>query len=391
MDFQLSDEQRMLQDLVARFVKEDLMPLEPAVLAREANGEKSGLTAEEIEPLYAKCKELGLWGLDVPEEFGGADLDPVTMVIVNEELNRTCTPFTFPPDSPNLHMLMQTVNDEQREKYLLPYAEGKSVSAIAISEPGAGGDPAGMRTRAVKDGGDWVINGRKIWVSRVPDADFTILMAVTDPKKGARGGITAFLVDKGTPGFIIEREIPMLAGHKTYELVFEDLRLPESLFLGEIGHGFAPMQLRLTVRRLQMGAWCVGLSERALEMLIDHAKERVTFGKALSERQAVQWWVADAATKIHACRLMLYQAASKVQAGEDVRTEASMIKVFGTEMAQAIIDNAMQCYGAMGMTKELPLQLMAQQVRLMRMYEGPSEVHRWVIARRLIRAAGGDA
>ncbi len=391
MDFQLSDEQRMLQDLVARFVKEDLMPLEPAVLAREANGEKSGLTAEEIEPLYAKCKELGLWGLDVPEEFGGADLDPVTMVIVNEELNRTCTPFTFPPDSPNLHMLMQTVNDEQREKYLLPYAEGKSVSAIAISEPGAGGDPAGMRTRAVKDGGDWVINGRKIWVSRVPDADFTILMAVTDPKKGARGGITAFLVDKGTPGFIIEREIPMLAGHKTYELVFEDLRLPESQILGEIGHGFAPMQLRLTVRRLQMGAWCVGLSERALEMLIDHAKERVTFGKALSERQAVQWWVADAATKIHACRLMLYQAASKVQAGEDVRTEASMIKVFGTEMAQAIIDNAMQCYGAMGMTKELPLQLMAQQVRLMRMYEGPSEVHRWVIARRLIRAAGGDA
>ena len=391
MDFQLSDEQRMLQDLVARFVKEDLMPLEPAVLAREANGEKSGLTAEEIEPLYAKCKELGLWGLDVPEEFGGAVLEPVTLVIVNEELNRTCTPFTFPPDSPNLHMLMQTVNDEQREKYLLPYAEGKSVSAIAISEPGAGGDPAGMRTRAVKDGGDWVINGRKIWVSRVPDADFTILMAVTDPKKGARGGITAFLVDKGTPGFIIEREIPMLAGHKTYELVFEDLRLPESQILGEIGHGFAPMQLRLTVRRLQMGAWCVGLSERALEMLIDHAKERVTFGKALSERQAVQWWVADAATKIHACRLMLYQAASKVQAGEDVRTEASMIKVFGTEMAQAIIDNAMQCYGAMGMTKELPLQLMAQQVRLMRMYEGPSEVHRWVIARRLIRAAGGDA
>jgi len=391
VDFQLSDEQRMLQDLVARFVKEDLMPLEPAVLAREANGEKSGLTAEEIEPLYAKCKELGLWGLDVPEEFGGADLDPVTMVIVNEELNRTCTPFTFPPDSPNLHMLMQTVNDEQREKYLLPYAEGKSVSAIAISEPGAGGDPAGMRTRAVKDGGDWVINGRKIWVSRVPDADFTILMAVPDPKKGARGGITAFLVDKGTPGFIIEREIPMLAGHKTYELVFEDLRLPESQILGEIGHGFAPMQLRLTVRRLQMGAWCVGLSERALEMLIDHAKERVTFGKALSERQAVQWWVADAATKIHACRLMLYQAASKVQAGEDVRTEASMIKVFGTEMAQAIIDNAMQCYGAMGMTKELPLQLMAQQVRLMRMYEGPSEVHRWVIARRMIRAAGGDA
>lgn len=391
MDFELTDEQRMLQDLVARFVKEELVPLEPAVLAREAAGGHGGLSDEEAAPLYEKCRELGLWGLDVPEEFGGANLDPVTMVIVNEELKKTATPFTFPPDSPNLHMLMQTVNDEQREKYLLPYARGESASAIAISEPGAGGDPAGMRTRAVKDGSDWVINGRKIWVSRIPKADFTILMAVTDPAKGARGGITAFLIDKGTPGFIVEREIPMLAGHKTYELVFEDLRVPETQILGEVGHGFAPMQLRLTVRRLQMGAWCVGLASRALEMLIGHATERETFGVKLSDRQAVQWWISDAATKIHACRLMLYHAASKVAKGEDVRTEASMVKVFGTEMATEVIDNAMQCFGAMGMTKELPLQFMAQEVRLMRMYEGPSEVHRWVVARRLIREAGGEA
>ena len=391
MDFELTDEQRMLQDLVARFVRDELIPLEPGVLAREARGEKAGPAEEELEHLHARCRELGLWGLDVPETFGGADLDNLTMMIVNEELKKTATPFTFPPNSPNLHMLMETVNEEQREKYLLPYAEGRAVSAIAISEPGAGADPAGMKTRAVQDGNHWVLNGRKIWVSRIRDAEFTIVMAVTDPEKGSRGGITAFLVDRGTDGFVVEREIPMLAGHKTYEVVFEDCRLPASQVLGEIGAGFAPMQLRLTVRRLQMGAWCVGLASRALEMMTAHATERVTFGSPLSERQAVQWWIADAATKIHACRLMVHQAAWKQDRGMDVRTEASMVKVFGTEMATEIIDNAMQCLGAMGMTKELPLQLMAQQVRLMRMYEGPSEIHRWVVARRLIRAAGGTA
>ena len=298
-------------------------------------------------------------------------------------------PFTFPPDSPNLHMLMSTADDAQREKYLDPYARGESVSAIAISEPGAGADPAGMRTRAVKANDGWVINGRKIWVSRIKNADFSIVMAVTDPEKGSRGGITAFLVDKDTPGFEVAREIPMVGGHKTYEVVFEDCRVADSQILGEIGQGFAPMQLRLTVRRLQMGAWCVGLASRALDMLIEHSTQRETFGALLADRQAIQWWIADAATKIHACRLMAYQAAWKQDRGEDVRTEASMLKVFGTEMATEIIDHAMQAFGAMGMAKEMPLQLMAQQVRLMRVYEGPSEVHRWVVARRLIRNAGG--
>lgn len=391
MDLELSEEQRMLEDLVTKFVTDELMPLENTVLAREARGEGSGLTEEELEPLYARCKELGLWGLDVPESMGGADLDSVSLVAVNEALKRTAVPFTFPPDSPNLHMMMQTANDEQRKKYLDPYASGEMSSAIAISEPGAGGDPAGMRTRAVRDGDDWIINGRKIWVSRIKNADFSILMAVTDPDKGARGGITAFLLDKGTPGFEVAREIPMLGGHRTYEVVFEDCRIPNSQVLGEIGQGFAPMQLRLTIRRLQMGAWCCGLAQRALDMLIEHATQRETFGQLLSDRQAIQWWIADAATKIHATRLMAYQAAWKQDRGEDVRTEASMLKVFATEMATEVIDHAMQAFGAMGVTKELPLQLMASQVRTMRVYEGPSEVHRWVIARRLIRNAGGTA
>lgn len=380
----LSDEDRMLQELVAKFVQNELMPLEPAILKREAEGGKYGLSEAEEAPLLAKCQELGLWGLDVPEEFGGANLNPVARMLVEEEVSRTIVPFEFPPDSPNLHMLMAAANEDQRERYLKPYAEGRMKSAIAISEPGAGGDPAGMLTRARKDGDDWVINGRKIWVSRVPYCDFIILMARTGEGKREEG-MTAFIVDKGTPGFIIEREIPMIGGRRTYELVFDEMRLKDSQILGTLGRGYAPMQLRLNVRRLQMGARCVGISARAVEMMCEQAKSRVTFGVPLADRQAIQWWIADAAVKIHACRLMVMSAARTMEEGGDVKNEASMIKVFATEMATEIVDRAMQTFGAMGMTKELPLQLFAQQVRLMRIYEGPTEVHRMAIAKRVLR------
>ena len=383
--FELSEEHRMLKDLVAKFVDQELMPLERSAIAREASGGKVGLPEDEEAPLLAKCKELGLWGLDVPEELGGANLPVVALMAVNEELGRTCVPFTFPPDSPNLHMLMAVANDEQKRRYLVPYAAGETKSAIAISEPGAGGDPAGMLTRAVKDGTDWVINGRKIWISRVPYCDFTIVMARTGEGKRS-DGVTAFLVDRGTPGFIVEREIKMLGGQRTYEVVFDDCRVPAGAVLGREGKGFAPMQLRLTIRRLQMGAWCTGMAVRALDMLCAHATQRVTFGQRLADRQAIQWWITDAATRIHACRLMVLHAAAKQDSGADVRTEASMIKVVATELAQDVIDHAMQAYGAMGMTRELPLQMMMQKVRTMRIYEGPSEVHRMVIARRLIDA-----
>ncbi len=385
MMFELSEEHRMLKDLVAKFVDQELIPLEPALLAREIKGEKMGLNEAEEARLYARCKELGLWGLDVPEEFGGANLPAVALMAMNEELGRTCIPFFFPPDSPNLHMLIAACNEDQRKRYLEPYARGESKSAIAISEPGAGGDPSGMISRAVQEGDDWVINGRKIWVSRVPYSDFTIVMARVGEGK-RHEGVTAFLVDQGTPGFHIEREIAMIGGQRTYELVFDNLRVSSAQMLGKVGQGFAPMQLRLTVRRLQMGAWCTGMAVRALGMLIDHAKQRSTFGVRLADRQSIQWWIADAATRIHACRLMVQHAAAKQDAGGDVRTEASMIKLTATEMAQDVIDNAMQAYGAMGMTKEMPLQIMMQKVRTMRIYEGPSEVHRMVIARRLIEA-----
>jgi alkylation response protein AidB-like acyl-CoA dehydrogenase len=385
VDFALKEEHRMLKELVARFVEEELLPLEPAILQREAAGNGAAMTADEQARIDAKARELGLWGLDAPAEMGGSDLPVEAMVGVNEELGRTVTHYTFPPDSPNLRMLLATANAEQRAHYLAPYARGETVSAIAISEPGAGGDPAGMITRAVRDGNDWVINGRKIWISRAAHADFTILMAVTDKAKGARGGISAFLVDRGAPGFNVLRRIPMIGGAYTYEIAIEDLRLPASKLLGKEGFGFAPMQLRLSSRRVQMGAWCVGLAQRALDMMLDYVPQRVTFGAPLSERQSVQWWIADAATRIHACRLMVYDAACKIDRGEEARNEVSMLKVFATEMAWDVIDHAMQAFGAMGMTKEMPLQQMANRVRIMRIYEGPSEVHRMVIARNLLR------
>src|SRR5262249_44825590 len=285
--------------------------------------------------------------------------------------------------SPNLYMLLAVATAEQKQKYLHPYGRGAARSCIAISEPGAGADPSGMITRAEHVGDEWVVDGRKIWVSAVPKADFIILMARVGGGKG-REGITSFTVEKGTPGFVIQREIPMIGGHRTYELVFENMRLPADAILGEVGNGFAPMQLRLNVRRLQIGAWAIGLARRALDMMCAHVKQRRTFGALLAHRQAIQWWIADSATRIHACRLMVHDAAAALDRGEDVRQVASMIKIFATEMAGEIVDYAMQSFGAMGVTKELPLQLMAQKARVMRIYEGPSEVHRMSVARRIL-------
>jgi len=383
MSAQLCEEHLQVQDLVARFVDRELMQLEPRIIEREIRGEHPTLTAEEAAPVLAKCRELGLWALDVPEEFGGVNLPAVALMAVNEELWRTVVPFTFPPDSPNLHMLMAVATPEQRAKYLEPYARGEAKSCIAVSEPGAGADPSGMTTRAELVGNAWLVNGRKIWVSRVPEADFIILMARVGGGK-RREGITAFIVERGTEGFVIEREIPMIGGHRTHELVFDNMRLPAAAILGEVGQGFAPMQLRLNVRRLQIGAWAIGLSRRALDMMCTHVKQRTTFGASLADRQAIQWWIADAATRIHACRLMVHDAAARFDRGEDIRQAAAMVKVFATEMVGDIVDHAIQAFGAMGVTKELPLQLMAQKARVMRIYEGPSEVHRMTIARRIL-------
>ena len=381
MDFEIPEDHRMIKDLVARFVRDELIPLEPVLMKREAQGGGVALTDDERTKIDKRSRDLGLWGLDAPADIGGADLPVSAMVGVNEEMGRTIVHYYLPPDTPNLRMLRLTATPEQKIKYLEPYVRGELSSAIVISEPGAGADPAGIRTRAVRDGDSWVINGRKIWISNVERADFGIVMARTEGDAGGRGGISAFLVDKGTPGFNVLRAIPMLGGVYTHEIAFEDCRIPSTQLLGAEGQGFAPMQQRLGIRRVQMAAWCIGRAQRALDMMCEYVPQRKTFGVPLSERQAVQWWIADAATRIHACRLMTYEAAYRLDRGIEARTQVSMIKAYATEMAWEVIDLAMQAFGAMGMTKELPLQLMANESRLMRIYEGPTEVHKWVIAR----------
>ena len=384
MHFELLEEHRLLQDLVARFVRENLMPLEQKVLERDAHGQGAYLSHEERDRIDVASREMGLWGLDEPEDVGGADLPAIAMVGVNIEIGKTCVPYYLPPDSPNLRMLMATVNADQRERYLTPYVQNGTVSAIGISEPGAGADPAAMITRAVREGDEWVINGRKIWISRAQEADFTILMAVTDKQKGARGGISAFLVDRGTPGFNVLRRIPMLGGQFTYEVALENCRVPATNLLGMEGQGFAPMQVRLSTRRLQMASWSIGMAQRALDMMLEYAPQRVVFGEPLANRQSVQWWIADAYTRIKAATLMTYETAWKLDRGADVRTDISAVKAYATEMAYEVLDHAMQLYGAMGVTKELPLSLMSGHLRTMRIYDGPTEVHKWVVARNLL-------
>lgn len=387
----MSDDEQtaMIRETVAKFVDRELIPLESQYLKSKLPGsDHPELTSEHRKRLRDVSKELGLWGLDAPEDLGGHDLPTRTMAAVHEELGRSCVPFVLPPDSPNLRMLQAVGTDAQKKKYLQPYIEGRMASAIAISEPGAGGDPAGMKTRAVLDGEEWVLNGRKIWISNARAADFIIVMARVGSDQ-RQGGITSFIVEKGTPGFIIEREIPMVGGGSTYEIVFEDCRIPKDSVLGEVGKGYAPMQLRLRTRRLEMGSTCVGITKRALDMMCEHAKQRETFGVRLAERQAIQWWIADISTRMHACRLMVRDAADKTDRGEDIRHEASMIKVFATEMAYEACDHAMQTLGALGVTLELPLNALWQKARLMRVYEGPSEVHRQAIARRVLGLRGG--
>ncbi|WP_076860247.1 acyl-CoA dehydrogenase family protein [Bradyrhizobium mercantei] len=387
----MSDDEQtaMIRETVAKFVDRELIPLEPQYLRSKLPGsDHPELTPEHRNRLRDVSKELGLWGLDAPEDLGGHDLPTRTMAAVHEELGRSCVPFVLPPDSPNLRMLQAVGTESQKKKYMQPYIEGRMASAIAISEPGAGGDPAGMKTRAVLEGDEWVLNGRKIWISNARAADFIIVMARVGNDQ-RQGGITSFIVEKGTGGFIIEREIPMVGGGSTYEIVFEDCRIPKDSVLGEVGKGYAPMQLRLRTRRLEMGSTCVGITKRALEMMCEHAKQRETFGVKLAERQAIQWWIADIATRMHACRLMVREAADKTDRGEDIRHEASMIKVFATEMAYDACDHAMQTLGALGVTLELPLNALWQKARLMRVYEGPSEVHRQAIARRVLGLRGG--
>lgn len=389
MDFTLPEELRMLRDTVARFVREELLPLERDVIKREA---ERGLTdAPLIDPdaekeLNRKARDIGLYGIDVPEEYGGLNMGMLAKAVVIEELKTSIVPFVLPPDSPNLWMLRETCKGDQVQKYLLPYANGEKKSAIAISEPGAGSDPAGMKTRAEYKNGKWVLNGQKIWISGARKADFIIVMAVTDPEKGSRGGITAFLVDKGSKGLSIPSVFNTMGEHAPYAVFFDNVELSDDQVLGEVGKGFAPMQNRLGVRRMEIACRSLGYARRCMDYMLKQANERKTFGALLADRQQVQWWLADSWQEMEMVRWITWRLAWKMdQGGADWRREAAMVKLQGSEMIARVSDRAIQLLGGMGVSKDLPLEYIARACRVFRIFEGPSEVHRWFIARDLLR------
>jgi len=389
VDFTLPEELRMLRDTVARFAREELRPLEKEVIRREA---ERGLTDAPLLPpgaeehLNKTAKSIGLYGIDVPEEYGGQNLGMLAKAVVIEELKTSITPWVLPPDSPNLFMLKETCKGEQIQKYFLPYANGEKKSAIAITEPDAGSDPAGMKTRAEYKNGKWVINGQKIFISNARKADFIIVMAVTDPTKGSRGGITAFLVDQGARGMSIPTVLNTIGEHAPYGVFFDNVEVSDGQVLGEVGKGFGPMQNRLGVRRMEIAARALGYARRCMELMLPYANERVTFGKPLADRQAVQWWIADSFQEMEMVRLIMYRLATLIDKGaSNWRRDAAMVKLQGSEMIHRVADRAMQMFGGMGMTKDLPLEYICRASRVWRIYEGPSEVHRWFIARDLLR------
>ena len=389
MDLTLPEEVRMLRDTVARFVREELMPLEATVIRREAErglADTPLIPPEDEERLSRKAKEIGLYGIDVPEEFGGLDLGMLAKAVVIEELKYSIVPFILPPDSPNLWMLKETCKGDQVGKYLIPYAKGEKKSAIAITEPAAGSDPANMQTRAERRNGKWVLNGQKIFISGARKADFLIVMAVTDPKKGARGGITAFLVDQGVKGLSIPSVFSTMGEHSPYAVYFDDVAVSDDQVLGEIGGGFAPMQNRLGVRRMEIACRALGYARRCMDLMIPQAKERRTFGTPLADRQQVQWWLADSFQEMEMVRWITWRLAWKMDQGHtDWRRDAAMVKLQGSEMIGRITDRAIQLFGGMGVSKDLPIEYMARACRVWRIFEGPSEVHRWFIARDLLR------
>ncbi len=383
MDFNLSDEQLLLKETVRRFVNEELIPLEA-----EYRPEAEAMPDQYLRPLQKKAKAIGLWLLDIPKEYGGADLDLLTRCVISEELGRTVViPYrineVFGPD---VRPPLLYCKGEQKEKYLYPVLNGEKRMCFALTEPDAGSDPAGMQTRAVRDGDDFILNGNKRFISGAGYAQFAQVWALTDPEKRARGGITSFLVDMDTPGVNLTRQQPTMMGDSPWEIVFDNVRVPVANVLGEVGQGFAITQEWLTDGRVRChGSQSVGMAQRALEMMMDYAQDRVTFGKPLSERQIIQFMIADSAMEVHAARLMVSECAWRYDRGENVRETSYMVKITCTEMASRVVDRAIQVFGGMGLTRELPLEWMYRQLRSIRITEGATEVLRWRMARNLLK------
>ena len=378
MDLTLTDEEREIRDWVRTFVTKELMPLEPQVLERERNGER-GFSLDELRELQEKAKQSGFFGILTPEEYGGMGLGSLMAALIEIELGRTFVQFKFGGDADNI---LFHGNEEQKKRYLEPTISGERYSCFAITEPGAGSDARNIRTSAVRDGDEWVINGEKTFITGGDIADFTMVFAVTDKEKGADGGVTCFLVDREA-GWT-SASIPTMGEWGPASLSFQDVRVPHSAILGEEGRGFALAMKWIGKGRFMLPARALGACERLVEMAMEQAKNRVTFGEPIANRQAIQWMIADSAVEIEALRWLVLTAAWQVDNGIDSRQSQSMAKLYGGVQANQIVDRVLQIHGGMGYTRELPVERWYRELRLLRIYEGTDEIQRRTIARNLL-------
>lgn len=393
-DFSIPPDLEALRRRVAMFIRDEVIPEERHV------HEHGGLPTERLNALRDKARAAGIYAPHMPKEWGGLGLDMREMCVIFEEAGRSLIgPLALncsAPDEGNMHLLEVVANGEQKEKYLRPLVEGSIRSCFAMTEPppGAGADPAMLRTSAERRGDAWVINGDKWYISGADGAAFAICMALTPEQSSSgasgRARATMFLVDADNPGMQVVRQIPSLdtgfpGGH--CEVAVRDCVVSADAVLGTVGEGFRYAQVRLAPARLTHCMRWLGVAQRALEVAAQYANERTGFGKSLGEHQMVQALLADSAMEIHAARLMNWHAAWVLDIGGQARHETSMAKTFVAETVNRVVDRALQICGSHGVSADLPLAAFYRNARPFRIYDGPSEVHRMVIARNVLKAA----
>jgi acyl-CoA dehydrogenase len=379
--FELPSELLEFKATIRRFVDRELIPIERDSCVDDK------LRPEIAARLKVQAAELGLNRFDLPEEFGGLGLGLLAQVVVWGELGRTVAlparddTILGSGVSPTLYGL----SPEQKERFLLPTIRGELRWCFAQTEPDAGSDPASMKTTAVLNGDHYVVNGTKRFITKADEADFAQVVTVTDKQKGSRGGLTMFLVDMKSPGVKLLRRQELVIDDRPWEIAFDDVKVPIENRVGNEGAGFVTAQRWLSAGRLRHGAKACGVIERCLELAVGYAKQRVTFGRPLADRQAVQWPLVDAYTDLYQLRLMVYHAAAKFDRGEDIRVEAFMAKIFGDRQSFMAADNCLQIYGGMGLSRELPIEKFWRNQRSMMITEGPNEVLKSAIARHVLR------
>ncbi len=380
MRLDLSPQHAELRSALRAFTRTKLDPI-------AAEMDRTGEVPESAIPLL---REHGYLGMTLPAEYGGGGVDIGTYCLTLEEFSRSHRMFTLLLDySTGLCPvgILRFGSDAQKRRWIPGLVAGELRAAFALTEPEAGSDSAAIRTRAERRPGGWAINGRKHYISGGHNADVLLVIAVTDPEKRARGGISAFLVPRGTPGFTVTR-IDRTIGSDVVrlgELTFEDCVVPDDALLGAEGDGFRIAMSSLVNGRLGVASSCIGAAGKLLDMSVEHAKSRVTFGKPLAERQAIQWMLADSAVELELGRAYLYETLRHVMAGEDVGSAASMCKLYCTEMAGRVADRAVQIHGGMGLVRSYPVERFFRDLRHYRVGEGSSEVQRMLIARELLK------